>query len=505
MRSIQNSLIIIFIFLLCSCGSAIFPALKIENVTIESDIITVTFNSTPARNSLMEAFTFSCDSDSVNGDFDFIKNSLFFYPDKKIESGHDYIIEISTEAEDINGLSLSQKYIYTFTTKSEFTHPEIKNITPANEDMVDGIVEKLTIEFTESVNEKSFADSFSMKPSADYILTWNQDKSAVDVIFLKQLQLATRYTVNISTELCDLNNNFLLNKFVSTFSNGIDKTVPSYKIYELYDDNTIKELISDSVNDKVRTKSKLRIVFDEDINLSTVSSCISIKPNMSITIETDNENKKQADIIFSKSPSWNDIEYILSVSSGISDISSNEILEDKEFKIKFDHENDRPISFIKGIIKLSSETYFSICEDTNYSSFNLPPDKFPTTGGISISVPIYYFFRISDNASGINLISAMNNIFSISPTNSCIYTYFTTIEILDKSQIQNLSFDNNNEILNEVLNILDSGGNVSAVKFNATIENTDSAGQITFSINKELKDSLGNNLLTDLSYKYNKQ
>jgi hypothetical protein len=505
MRYIQYCFIVICFIIFCSCGSYVFPCLEIINISIESNRLVVSFNSVPERNSLISAFTFSCDSFLLDGEFAFDQKDLLFYPIESIKDGHDYIVEISTEAEDVHGLSLFQKYIYKFSTKKEFSPPEIRSITPKNEEEVEGAVDKVTIEFSEPINEISFINSLSIKPSIDYFLYWKENNSCVDVKFIKPLLLATTYTVSIAADLCDLNNNFLLNEFVSSFYNGIDKTEPTYKIVEIYENDVGKELISGVINKELRLNTNMRIIFNEAINLSTVASRISIKPDMSIIIDIDNENPKQVDIKFLKTPVWNDVDYILTVASGISDLSLNEIKDNKEYNIRFDNESDRPISFIKALIEIDSDNYFSINESSNYTSLFLPVEKFPTTGGITSILPIYYIFRISNNATGIDFISAMENIFGISSTNSCISTAFISIDTLNENEIQASSFYNNNEVSEEMKKVYDAGGKLAGVKIEFEIENTDSTGQVEFSIAKDIKDSLGNSLSEDLAFKYNKQ
>ena len=214
------------------------------------------------------------------------------------------------------------------------------------------------------------------------------------------------------------------------------------------------------------------LLFNEEVNTSNISSNISIKPDMSISIDIDEESKKQVDVIFSKVPEWNKQEYILTISKGITDVSSNEIKEDKLYRFKFNNESDRPVLFVKGVLELSEGNYFSIDEKNNYSSLLLPVENFPTTGNEEKEVILYYIFRISNNANSLNLISAMDDIFSISTTNSCIYTSFSSIKILNDTEIKNNNISNNSSIYEEIQNVIDENGKLSAVMLGLKIENT---------------------------------
>ena len=289
----------------------------------------------------------------------------------------------------------------------------------------------------------------------------------------------------------------------------MDKEPPSYEVYEIYENAINKNLIPNSLNSELRTKGKLRILFNEEVNTSNISSNISIKPDMSISIDIDEESKKQVDVIFSKVPEWNKQECILTISKGIADISSNEIKEDKQYRFKFNNESDRPVSFVKGVLELSEGNYFSIDEKTNYSSLLLPVENFPTTGNEEKEVILYYIFRISNNADSLNLISAMDDIFSISATNSCIYTSFSSIKILNDTEIKNNNISNNSSIYEEIQNVIDENGKLSAVMLGLKIENTDYFGQISFNINNTTiagikKDNIVDNIFLPPTYYYYK-
>ena len=71
MRIFSNIFVVIFLLITISCGSKIFPAFEVVNVDVKEDRLSVVFNSTPNRNSLINAFSFSCDLETINGDFVF--------------------------------------------------------------------------------------------------------------------------------------------------------------------------------------------------------------------------------------------------------------------------------------------------------------------------------------------------------------------------------------------------------------------------------------------------
>lgn len=505
MRLFSNFFMIMFLLTIAGCGFKVFPEFKVSGIDITEEKILISFSSRPDRNSIMDALSFYCDSKIVAGDFSFSGNNAAFYPKETIKNGHDYILSISAEAEDVNGLSLSQKYTHKFSTKTDFSSPEILSVEPCDEEVIDGEVSELKIIFSESINEKSFLDSFSIKPNCEYIIRWNDDKSEATVCFSKPLILSTRYTVNISTQLHDLDNNPLLNPYVLTFTNGTDKTAPFYEVYEICDDNINRKLSTNLLNSGFRTNSKLRIVFDEEMNTDNISSNISIKPDIMMSIEVDKKSKKKADIVFTESPDWNQNEYILTISKGLKDISANETQEEKEYRFRFDHESDRPVAFIKGILELSENEYFSIDEETSFSPLVFPVEKFPTTGEIVKDVSVWYVFQISSNADSLNLISAMDDVFRVSATNSCVSASFSSVRILNDSEVKNEKFANDSAVYAKIQKVSEKGGKLAAVMFSLQIENTDYYGQISFNIGKELKDNLDNSLAEDIVLKYNKQ
>ena len=79
------------------------------------------------------------------------------------------------------------------------------------------------------------------------------------------------------------------------------------------------------------------------------------------------------------------------------------------------------------------------------------------------------------------------------------------VNVLDEIQIQASPFSGNNEVYDEIYKVYVAGGKLAAVKLEFEIANTDATGQIEFSIGKDIKDTLGNTLIEDLVFKYNKQ
>ena len=56
MRIFSNIFVVIFLLITISCGSKIFPAFEVVNVDVKEDRLSVVFNSTPNRNSLINCF-----------------------------------------------------------------------------------------------------------------------------------------------------------------------------------------------------------------------------------------------------------------------------------------------------------------------------------------------------------------------------------------------------------------------------------------------------------------
>lgn len=495
-NKIKTFISFILSFPLLSCADLIIPELKVTNVSYTSDNVIIQFSKTVNQNLAIESFTFLRDSENQNGSFSFNDSTMIFSPYNKIQDGYHYTIQITTKVEDIYGASLMSPFVYNFTTKGNPSIPEVLSITPKDEEITKENITELTITFSKPIKTESFQNSFSIKPSAQFKTEWENEYKTVRVIFDKPLENSTRYTVTISKSLQDTDNNFIANQFISIFTNNEDLTVPEYKIYAKTDSSSQELFAEDliTLNDQLHINTYLYLEFSKEIQVDKFSSYFSIKPQLSYSIETDNQTKKSVKIIFDDI-TWNEKTYQITIKNGISDYFNNIIEEDKTYNLCFNNSSEMQPQFVKGFLDLKRNSYFEISSENTYTNMTVPVDDFQE--GTDIDTNMYLFFELTPSASEINLISAMENI-SFSISNACISLTIKQIAPVTKTDFSTLPAE-----LNEIKNLSQSK-NIYGLKLLITVDNADPRGQVKLNIGSDIRDNLFNKFGEKLIFAYNK-
>ena len=111
--------------------------------------------------------------------------------------------------------------------------PEVVNVYPS-----DGTTnfkdDYLEIEFSEYVDKRSFQDALFISPYIEGGMDFSWTGTTVTVDFKEPLKKEVTYTVNVGSDIVDLNNkNRMANSFTFTFSTGdkIDRRMISGKVY----------------------------------------------------------------------------------------------------------------------------------------------------------------------------------------------------------------------------------------------------------------------------------
>ena len=111
--------------------------------------------------------------------------------------------------------------------------PEVVNIYPSDE-TTNFKDDYLEIEFSEYVDKRSFQDALFISPYIEGGMDYSWTGTTVTVEFKEPLKKDITYTVNVGSDVVDLNNkNRMANSFTFTFSTGdkIDKRMISGKVY----------------------------------------------------------------------------------------------------------------------------------------------------------------------------------------------------------------------------------------------------------------------------------
>jgi len=494
MRYIYSTLIIcLFSFIFFSCGIWLLPPLEVVSITAENTV-NIVFSAQPSEESIIKAFSMTEEGQSVSGTFSFNDKTVVFSPLNGIRTNYEYYIIISTTAEDKNGNSLLKDFEYRFYTKQDIENPEILDIIPANESNLILAPEKISITFSKTIDTVSFEKSVSISPSITYILEWNNEFTAVDIIPAKPLNEGTRYTITVNTTLTDIYRNAMLSAFRSTFLYGFDRNPPEILIYHETKNGVSDLIIPDIINQNIPSDSDFIIEFNKRVQIESIAGFVEITPSISITVIPDIAAKNSARIQLNQKPEW-EKSYTIKLKKGITDTFGNKTEEDIIFPIVFNLEKHRPVVFSGGALVNNTE-YELINSATNYSAITLDVVHFVPGGNTETPTELYYAFRISNDAHSLSLVSAMQAI-SISTRNSCAYISLRTMNFLTAADLE---YDDIYALLDD-----NNGGKLCILKIGIDIENSDNRGFIIFSIRNNISDNLGNTMVESLSFTLNKQ
>lgn len=506
MRTLYHKLIsVLFLFIFSSCANQIIPYLSIENIDFKDDYIRISLTNTPNQNKCIEAIKIYKDDSEMKGSFYFDDKNINFYPYEEIQEKHDYLVEISTELEDIDGHSLKHSYIYKYSTKSESIPPYIISVTPENESEIIQSDVSINIDFSEPVNEQSFSKAFSISPSVPFLCIWENNYSSVKLEFEKELTKNTIYTLTITKSLTDTQNNNLRADYKTNFNYFPSTNNPfEYKVF--YIDENETEL-TDDIKTELYADTSFRIDFSNEVSIDSISSYISFYPELRVTYIPDWENKNSIEIKLNEVPEW-DRTYTFTINNGFSDEFSQKMEDKKEFSIIFSKEKNRPVEFIKAFFSTKNNAneegdFFPITSKNVFEDLCIPVESFKTdeygqTEYATKDLNLYCIFRISKEAQNLFIPSILTGV-KISPSNSCLSVmiencHFYTQSEYTNSPIGNIQFTDEDY----------SDWNLAVVCFDLTVTVYRANGTIKFTFDDSISDNLGNKMNKSLIFEYNK-
>lgn len=501
---IASSFFCFFALCFLSCGFFLLPPLEVTNVFFDDYGVTIDFSRSPTTLSVRNGFTLTQEGETLAGQFYFDEKKVRFEPKNGIKENNEYKLKLSSAIEDKNGISLLNDFYYSFSTKKEEISPSVKSVTPTDGTIFLDTSEKLfQIEFifSEAIESSSFDSSFRISPSLDYIASFSECGTIVQVFLLEEPVFAIEYVITLDTNITDLHGNKMKNKFVSTFSYGKDNISPNFDLFLLSNDLNSSDLIQTPI-ENVLFDDRIQILFNEVVDIENLISYISIQPEIPFFLDIDYQTKQSAQIYFENNITWGK-EYYLKIKPGLSDKAGNLTKDEKIYSICFNNEKNRPVKFLKAFLKNGNEFHqFSI--DNQYSSLALDVLEFPAVvGSDAVSTDLYLFFLVSKEAAGINRFTAMDSI-DLSGTNNCGDFFIKTINCLSNQDLISQTDFSLKEFNLEPYLENYSDGILCALKCQVEITNTENKGLISLTINKDVLDTLGNSLEEEIVCVVNK-
>jgi hypothetical protein len=498
MVRLQNLLIkailtLIPALILSGCAQLLLPPLRVLSCSLDDNIpgdgVLIRFSAVPTEASILKAFSMSEDGKGLEGKFSFGGRELRFFPVNGISAGREYVISISTVAEDERGNSLEKEYRRVFFTKTDLEAPNITAIFPADESILSEYPEDIRLFFTEAVDPNSLEKALQISPSISYAIHWEADHREARILPLKPLSWGSRYTVSVSTSLQDPSRNTMIAAFSSTFLLGNDRSAPDISLTR---HKTGTVLNKGEINSGLPLDAEFDITFSRDVGIESLAGFVEVRPSLGISVSPERDSRTNASIRFTQRPVWGNT-YTLIIRKGIDAVGGGKTEADLLFPLVFDAPEFMPPKFIRGFFRNSGENLV-LSNERDFDFLSLNPVDFPTTG-TAVPTEICFVFSVSPGTA-ISAASAMEA-FSINTYNNCAYISIKTLRILNEASYRGSNF--NDPTLNA-----GNGKDLSAVIYGIEIENIDRNGLILFSVRSSLKDLLGNSLGEDIKITWNK-
>jgi len=192
----------------------------------ENIAVSLVFSHEPDRASVEKYFSLTGNGTRVRGTFLWEGRKLKFSFLAPPEKNTDYVITISADAHDTEGLSMDEAFNGEFTTRTGETRPALVSCYPSMYADISDLLMEMKLEFSIPVPLSALYDYVSFTPSMQGL--WRLESGGKTAVFTPAEPWAknSRYEIRFSTSLTDNNGMNIGNDFFSVFTTGIDREKP---------------------------------------------------------------------------------------------------------------------------------------------------------------------------------------------------------------------------------------------------------------------------------------
>jgi len=454
---------------------------------VEEINIILCFSGDPDKSSVERNFSLTCDGDRIRGKFLWSGRNLTYSPLTPLEINKNYIISVSSEAHDINGLSMDETFYGGFTTRPDNSRPVLLSCYPPLYENIADPEMKVRLEYSEPVSLKTLYENVSFYPSMNGL--WKLDDNGNSAVFspAEPWTRNNRYEIRISSSLTDNNGMNTGNDFTSIFTTGNNIEKPYLlNVMRIAKDGAAFELIQDRVysgagqlkteNQNWEKDDKFLLVFSKPVDSSSVKNYISADDAPNLVMDTPACFTSEIIFRFENPPVY-DSRFSLRIKSGIKDDEGNESKDEYLFRVVANGKHSRPpvLTGIRMPMAPGNETDHKLKffgESSLYEIIPITNENYPS--GESIKTWIELYFETAEGAS-VDLFSLME-LFRMETSNNVVT--FSARQVKDSSFSANdphPGMENNQRI-----------------EINGNLVNSTFFGIINFQIASGLRDNLGN-------------
>ncbi len=252
-----------------------------EQIFGPEEYITVRFSEEPDRFSFESIFSLAGPDGDADGDFLWETDSVVFAPHKEMQPGHRYRMQIFGDLKTADGRSFTKYIDIPFYYQTDELPPVLVSTVPDNTAIVD-VDNTIVFSFSKPIDRNSFDDGFTLRPSAEFDCSWNENSTVVTITPDNAWINLCCYNWSISPEVTDEAGIPLPRKSSGSFLVQADTDAPSVTgIYPAGDnaDGSYSVLTALSADDLLLGQH-LALTFSESIDFSSLRRQLSLTPSI---------------------------------------------------------------------------------------------------------------------------------------------------------------------------------------------------------------------------------
>jgi len=448
--------------------------------------VSLSFSLDPDRESVERRFSLNGNNGKIKGNFLWEGRRVVFVPSAPLEKNNDYILSLSADAHDKNGLSMDTVFERKFTTRPGTQRPVLISFSPSMYAQIDGLKTEVRLYFSLPVTLSALYDNVSFNPSMSGV--WRLEEDGKLAIFTPSAPWAKnkRYEMRYSTSLTDNKGMNIGNDFKSIFFTGTDKETP-----ELLQANRVTkngELIplerdvtgftsaaeKYTENKGWEKEDRLSLVFSKPADSVSVINCVNVEDALSVSMETAPGFNTEFVFYFENAPAY-ESRFAFKIKSGVKDNAGNESKDEYIYRIFANGESSMPPRLYGIRMTLSPKDntgLLSFKEDGLFQELPVSDDNYPSGENVKTWIELYFE---TARGSSIDVLSVME-LFRVETSNSVFV--FSPLQVKTK---------------NFTIPEPQSGWEgFERIEITGTLKNSINFGIINFIVGSGLKDSLGN-------------
>jgi len=494
----KNKILLMFLiclFLFISCDILRFSVFKVSSWTPgegyhsepENIIVSIKFSDMPQKASVERHFSLTGNGNSIKGGFLWEEKKLTFIPQTPLEKNTDFIVNLSADACNLEGISLDEAFICNFTTRPDISRPVVLSCYPSLYEEINESELRVKLEFSLPITLKTLYENISFNPSITGLWTLeNDDRSAVftpSEPWLKNY----RYEINVSSSLTDKNGMNIRREFKSIFTTGTDRELP-YLLYanRVTKNNEIILLLPDKgfssaaespvENIEWEKEDKILLIFSKSMDNLSVKNNISAENGPNLVLESFPGYETEILFRFEKAPVY-ESRFTLKIKPGIRDSAGNATKDEYIYKVFFNDKLSKPPELTGIRIPMSPQNEDNcnpvfLSADSLYQIIPITDENYPSREIINTWIELYF---ITAEGASIDLFSVMEN-FRVETSNNVL--------TFSPRQIKTINF--------KIQEPQAGYENLQRIEITGNLINTTNYGIIYFIISSGLRDSLNN-------------